>query len=89
MKGKIKFESALIRLEEIVHKLEEGVDELDKIVDLFEEGSELSEIVWDGTFNGQIVQDGAYTYKFTIWPINYNNGELSAFEYPGHVMVLR
>ncbi|MBT3756258.1 MAG: exodeoxyribonuclease VII small subunit [Candidatus Cloacimonetes bacterium] len=43
MKGKIKFESALIRLEEIVHKLEEGVDELDKIVDLFEEGSELAD----------------------------------------------
>ena len=55
----------------------------------FEEGTQLSELVWDGTFNGQVVQDGSYTYKFTIWPVNYNNGELSAFEYPGHVTVLR
>ncbi len=35
MKSKIKFESALLRLEEIVQSLENGVDELDKIVDLF------------------------------------------------------
>jgi gliding motility-associated-like protein len=55
----------------------------------FDEGVDLSKMVWDGTFNGRIVQDGAYSYKFTIWPVNYNNGELSAFEYPGHVIVLR
>lgn len=55
----------------------------------FDEGVDLSKMVWDGTFNGQIVQDGTYSYKFTIWPVNYNNGELSAFEYPGHVIVLR
>jgi exodeoxyribonuclease VII small subunit len=42
MVEKIKFEDALKRLEEIVHTLESGVDELDKIVNLFEEGSELS-----------------------------------------------
>lgn len=46
-------------------------------------------VVWDGTFRGQPVQSGTYTYKFTVWPNNYNNGELSAFEYPGHVSVLK
>lgn len=55
----------------------------------YDEGVDLSKMVWDGTFNGRIVQDGTYTYTFTMWPINYNDGELSAFEYSGHVTVLR
>jgi exodeoxyribonuclease VII small subunit len=40
---KIKFEDALKRLEEIVHKLENGIDEVEQIVSLFEEGTRLSQ----------------------------------------------
>jgi gliding motility-associated-like protein len=54
-----------------------------------EEGAVIEELIWDGRFNGQIVPDGTYTYKFTIKPVNYNNGELSAFEYLGHITVVR
>ncbi|MCF7857915.1 MAG: exodeoxyribonuclease VII small subunit [Candidatus Cloacimonetes bacterium] len=43
MENKIKFEAALLRLEEIVRTLEQGVDELDTIVNLFEEGSKLAD----------------------------------------------
>lgn len=46
-------------------------------------------VVWDGTFRGQPVQTGTYTYKFIVWPNNYNGGEKSAFEYAGHVSVLK
>ncbi len=46
-------------------------------------------VVWDGKFQGQTVQTGTYTYKFTVWPNNYNNGEKSAFEYAGHVSLLK
>ncbi len=42
MENKLNFEEALKRLEEIVQTLESGVDELDKIINLFEEGSELT-----------------------------------------------
>lgn len=46
-------------------------------------------VVWDGTFRGQAVQTGTYIYKFIVWPNNYNAGEKSAFEYTGHVSVLK
>jgi len=47
------------------------------------------DLVWDGTYKGEVVQSGTYTYKYIIWPQNYNEGEQSAFEYTGHVSVLR
>jgi gliding motility-associated-like protein len=46
-------------------------------------------VVWDGRYKGEVVQSGSYVYKFTVWPNNYNNGEKSAFEYAGHVSVLK
>lgn len=48
-----------------------------------------SDVVWDGRYKGEIVQSGAYVYKFTVWPNNYNGGEKSAFEYAGHVSLLK
>lgn len=54
-----------------------------------EEGAAIEELIWNGTYMGQIVPDGTYTYKFTIWPVNDNTGARSAFEYPGHINVLR
>jgi len=51
--------------------------------------SKAEEVVWDGTYRGQPVQTGTYTYKFIVWPNNYNAGEKSAFEYAGHISVLR
>ncbi|MFK7784637.1 MAG: gliding motility-associated C-terminal domain-containing protein [Crocinitomicaceae bacterium] len=47
------------------------------------------QVVWDGTYRGQPVQTGTYTYKFIVWPNNYNAGEKSAIEFPGHVSVLK
>ncbi|MBN1949445.1 MAG: exodeoxyribonuclease VII small subunit [Candidatus Cloacimonetes bacterium] len=44
LKSELKFEKAIIRLEQIVTELESGVDELDKVVALFEEGSQLISI---------------------------------------------
>ncbi|MBN1327337.1 MAG: exodeoxyribonuclease VII small subunit [Candidatus Cloacimonetes bacterium] len=41
---RLKFETALNRLEEIVARLESGVNELDEAVKLFEEGSRLIEL---------------------------------------------
>ncbi len=48
-----------------------------------------TDVVWDGRYQGEIVQSGSYVYKFTVWPNNYNNGEKSAFEYAGHVSLLK
>ena len=45
MKGKMKFEAALIRLEEIVHKLEEGELSLEESLKIFEEGINLSKFL--------------------------------------------
>lgn len=39
---KLSFEQALVRLEEIVKKLEAGEGSLDQALSLFEEGSELA-----------------------------------------------
>ncbi len=52
-------------------------------------GSDASTVVWDGSYKGEIVQSGSYIYKFTVWPNNYDGGEKSAFEYTGHVSVLK
>lgn len=41
---KLKFEEALARLEEIVHRLEEGNLSLDESLNLFEEGTKLSKV---------------------------------------------
>ncbi|MCJ8289871.1 MAG: gliding motility-associated C-terminal domain-containing protein [Crocinitomicaceae bacterium] len=53
------------------------------------EDNNSASVVWDGTYRGQPVQTGTYVYKFIIWPNNYDSGEKSAFEYTGHVSVLK
>lgn len=54
-----------------------------------DEGENPADLVWDGTYRGEVVQSGSYVYKYVIWPENYNNGEQSALIYTGHVSVLR
>lgn len=57
---------------------------------IFEGADDNSEsVVWDGRYRGELVQSGMYVYKFIVWPNNYDSGEKSAFEYTGHINVLR
>lgn len=49
----------------------------------------MEDLVWDGTYRGQQVPSGTYTYHFILYPVNYNAGELGALEYQGHVSLLR
>lgn len=42
MEGKLTFEEARCRLDEIVSKLQSGKDSLDEMVRLYEQGAELS-----------------------------------------------
>lgn len=53
------------------------------------ENDDAASVVWDGTYHGQTVQTGTYIYKFIVWPNNYNGGEKSAFEYSGHINLLK
>jgi len=40
---------------------------------------------WDGTYSGQRVQDGAYTWKIVVKDVNQDDHR----EYVGHVNVLK
>ena len=44
---------------------------------------------WDGTYLGELVPSGTYTYVAEISPKNYNQSELSKKVYSGHIVVLR
>lgn len=55
----------------------------------YQEASNAEDIRWDGTYKGKIIQDGTYTYRFVVWPKNYNNAELSVKEFPGFINLLR
>lgn len=46
-KGKLKFEEAMARLQEIVSKLESGDEPLESAMKLFEEGAKLSAQCYD------------------------------------------
>ncbi len=55
----------------------------------FGHGNDLSQIVWDGTYQGQSVPQGSYIYQFEIIPINYNVDLQGPFIYTGHVNLVR
>lgn len=52
-------------------------------------GDDATTVVWDGRYQGELVQTGVYVYKCTVWPNNYNGGEKSALELAGHVSLLK
>ncbi len=47
MAGKLKFEEAMARLQEIVSKLENGEESLESSMKLFEEGAKLSALCYE------------------------------------------
>ncbi|WP_341905513.1 gliding motility-associated C-terminal domain-containing protein [Fluviicola taffensis] len=54
-----------------------------------EAGAESKDASWDGKYQGELVQDGTYTYLAKVVPKNYNQGEYGAKEISGSVLVLR
>ncbi|WP_430404123.1 gliding motility-associated C-terminal domain-containing protein [Fluviicola sp.] len=51
--------------------------------------SESRDASWDGKYQGELVQDGTYTYLAKVVPKNYNQGEYGAKEISGSIAVLR
>ncbi len=47
MAGKLKFEEAMARLQEIVNRLESGEESLESSIKLFEEGAKLSSLCYE------------------------------------------
>lgn len=47
MAAKMKFEEAMVRLQEIVSKLESGEESLESSMELFEEGARLSALCYE------------------------------------------
>lgn len=52
-----------------------------------QKGTHAPQVTWDGTYNGEMVQSGSYTYQFIVTPkANYHEGKR---EITGTVNVLR
>lgn len=53
------------------------------------EGVDPSEVSWNGTYRGNLVQQGTYTYKFLVWPQNISYYGDEALEFIGSVSPLK